>query len=100
MKIQNNFNAQDYLEANNQIFAEVFSSLSDVDKKHLNKFYHKIFNSKEYEYNDNFRICKIGDSKSEDAYNKAQKNGCCGFFDETMVLPSKTKIKIGFNYGH
>jgi hypothetical protein len=47
---------------------------------------------------DNFRISI--DGKNDKVYKEQIENGCCGFYDEEIVLNSGTKVKFGFNYGH
>lgn len=53
----------------------------------------------EYEYPDNFRFCLVGDDKQMKEYIRRGRDGCCGFYDEEVVIEGK-KYKIGFNYGH
>lgn len=47
---------------------------------------------------DNFRISV--DGKQDERYEQQRRNGCCGFFDDEIVLRSGKHVKIGFNYGH
>lgn len=65
-------------------------------------FIYKTINSlDDFEYQSDFRCCKVGDPKGEAAYKRTLSNGCCGFFDEIIEHPkTKIKYKIGFNYGH
>lgn len=54
----------------------------------------------DYDFADNFRIATVGNTEEEQAYEEAQADGCCGFFDTVFTLPDGTQFKWGFNYGH
>lgn len=47
---------------------------------------------------DNFRFSINGENA--DQYESVRSMGCCGFFDDTIVLKSGNTIKYGFNFGH
>jgi hypothetical protein len=47
---------------------------------------------------DNFRLSV--DGKNDENYNNAHSNGCCGFYDDEIILKSGTVVKFGFNFGH
>lgn len=47
---------------------------------------------------DNFRFSV--DGKQDELYELKRKSGCCGFFDDEIILKSGKHVKIGFNYGH
>jgi len=55
--------------------------------------------TRQYHYADNFRVAKVGDDAETELYNKARKNGCCGYHDEEYQIMFQT-FKIGCNYGH
>ncbi len=52
-----------------------------------------------YEYVDNVRVAWEEDPYEVQAYYRAQRSGCCGFYDETVVFQGLSFL-IGFNYGH
>ena len=52
-----------------------------------------------YYYSDNYRVALKDNLDEVKEYKRAQKKGCCGFFDEEYVINNKTYL-IGFNYGH
>lgn len=47
---------------------------------------------------DNFRISV--DGQNDENYNIIRNNGCCGFFDDKVILKSGIAVKFGFNFGH
>lgn len=54
---------------------------------------------------DNLRIADTRYPESVEAYETAQKHGCCGSVDKSFDYTApggieSTTIKIGFNYGH
>jgi hypothetical protein len=58
-------------------------------------------NSENFEYADNFRLAKVGDSKEEEQYFAIKEQGCCGFHDmEFGPSPCGAYYNYGFNYGH
>lgn len=58
-----------------------------------------ILDKNDYEYNNLYRICEVGDKEQEKEYDNIYKSGCCGFFEQLIKIDKKT-YKIGFNYGH
>ena len=52
-----------------------------------------------YEYMDNYRAARISDPEEMKAYHKAYEHGCCGSYDETVLIQGE-QFKLGFNYGH
>lgn len=48
---------------------------------------------------DNIRFSFIDDDEAMNKYGIAQDNGCCGFFDEEVIVNGKPAI-VGCNYGH
>ena len=56
--------------------------------------------TEEKECSDNFRIARLWDSDELEAYAKAQRKGCCGYFDAPFVGKDEMTYLIGFNYGH
>lgn len=55
----------------------------------------------EFEYVDNQRVMRVGDSGEESLYNEARARGCCGEYEtETGVSPGGHRYRWGFNYGH
>ena len=51
------------------------------------------------EYPDNLRVARSEDSWEKAAYEYARRSGCCGSFDEE-ILVGGVKFMIGCNYGH
>jgi hypothetical protein len=50
-------------------------------------------------YVDNERFAFLDDREAMRAYKKAQRSGCCGFFDEVISVGGRLAT-IGCNYGH
>lgn len=50
-------------------------------------------------YMDNYRFAYINDKWAMKKYNIQVNKGCCGFFDEEVIVSGK-KAKIGCNFGH
>ncbi len=50
-------------------------------------------------FNDNWRYCKVGHTPSEKLYREMHEKGCCGYYDDKVVINGDT-YKIGFNFGH
>ncbi len=48
---------------------------------------------------DNFRFAYKGDSKGMEVYNELIDQGCCGFFDQDIIVNGQPAV-IGCNYGH
>ena len=48
---------------------------------------------------DNYRLATEDNSEEVAKYNDRQNHGCCGFFDE-IVLINNVRTMIGCNYGH
>ena len=48
---------------------------------------------------DNKRIGYIDDVESMIDYETIRRNGCCGFFDEDVIIDDRV-AKFGCNYGH
>lgn len=48
---------------------------------------------------DNYRFAFEDDSAAQDRYNTAVNEGCCGFFDRTILVAGKS-ARIGCNFGH
>ena len=68
--------------------------------------YQKAQNAVEYEigrngleYVDNVRIAREGDEAAWKQYHRQIEQGCCGFFDTTVVIDG-VKWYIGCNHGH
>jgi len=55
--------------------------------------------SENYDYVDNFRVAKFGNTSQMRRYKRDRNNGCCGFYDKIVDGPGG-KYLIGFNYGH
>ena len=53
----------------------------------------------ELEYADNFRAYRVSDDFLREAFDEAERSGCCGFFQTHTVVDSEKWI-IGCNYGH
>jgi hypothetical protein len=53
---------------------------------------------------DNYRVALKGDALQEKDYEKRIDQGCCGFYDEEIVVRKllffKRTFLVGFNYGH
>ena len=55
----------------------------------------------DYECSDNFRCALVGDSSSEEAYERQAAEGCCGQVDVKLgPSPEGREYRYGFNYGH
>lgn len=78
---------------------EFEKNLSHKQRKEFKKI-RSIIDEDDYEYNDNERVCIIGDTKSENLYEQVAARGCCGFYDEEFELSDGIKIRYGFNFGH
>lgn len=48
---------------------------------------------------DNYRFAFQDDSVSVNKYMNAENAGCCGFFDEDIMVAGRL-AKIGCNFGH
>jgi hypothetical protein len=48
---------------------------------------------------DNLRSTFMDSKKGMETYKKARLKGCCGFFDDVVIIAGK-KAMIGCNYGH
>lgn len=48
---------------------------------------------------DNERLAYTDDPKSVETYNKLAGEGCCGYFDETVIIKGREAL-VGCNYGH
>jgi hypothetical protein len=48
---------------------------------------------------DNYRFAFLDDAKAMADYQDKKDNGCCGYFDEEVVVNGRKAI-IGCNYGH
>jgi hypothetical protein len=62
----------------------------------LNETY---YNSDGYDYADNLRIARVGNTEEVLRYEESKRNGCCGYFDREIAHPDGN-ILLGFNYGH
>lgn len=52
-----------------------------------------------FDYNDNYRVARVGNAAEEAIYETARDAGCCGSNNRVIELEG-VKIKFGFNYGH
>jgi hypothetical protein len=52
-----------------------------------------------FEYMDNERFAFTHDPEEMQEYNEKQSQGCCGFFDEKIMVDGRLAM-IGCNYGH
>ena len=48
---------------------------------------------------DNVRFAYRDNAESMERYKQLEKNGCCGFFDEDIIVNGKQAV-IGCNFGH
>lgn len=48
---------------------------------------------------DNIRFAFVDDAGQMRAYKEAQNKGCCGFFDEEVLVMGRV-AKVGCNFGH
>ena len=48
---------------------------------------------------DNFRLAFVESQEEMEVYDGIKDKGCCGFFDETVMINNK-RAMIGCNYGH
>ena len=48
---------------------------------------------------DNYRFAYVDDETAMFLYHEAQADGCCGGFDEKVLVNGKEAM-IGCNYGH
>lgn len=51
------------------------------------------------DYADNLRVARSEDSWEKAAYEYARRHGCCGCYDEEVLIGG-VKFMIGCNYGH
>ena len=54
----------------------------------------------DFEFRDNHRLARVGNTVEERAYEDAQADGCCGFVDVRLPCADGTTLLYGFNYGH
>jgi hypothetical protein len=57
-----------------------------------------------YEYlddpcTDNYRFAYLDDTKAVQDYEIQKEDGCCGFFDKSIIVGGR-EAYIGCNYGH
>jgi len=57
------------------------------------------YNNSNYENIDNLRVAKLSNTSEVNEYERAYKDGCCGFYDEIICVNRELWI-VGFNYGH
>lgn len=50
-------------------------------------------------YIDNIRFAFMDDDEAIAKYDEQQARGCCGFFDEEIIVANKPAT-VGCNYGH
>lgn len=73
--------------------------LSDSECKYMvNKISNAIRQTGDIVCCDNFRFSINGNN--DKSYEQIRSNGCCGFYDDIILLNNGTKVKFGFNYGH
>lgn len=48
---------------------------------------------------DNYRFAFLDNQKEIDEYEDVKGHGCCGFFDEEIIVNGRNAI-IGCNFGH
>ena len=48
---------------------------------------------------DNYRFAFVDDAAAMEEYDDQVQSGCCGFFDEDVIVDGK-KATIGCNFGH
>jgi hypothetical protein len=48
---------------------------------------------------DNMRFAFIDDEIAMNKYDAAKRNGCCGFFDEDVIVDGRPAM-VGCNFGH
>ena len=48
---------------------------------------------------DNYRFAFVADAAAMEEYDDQVQSGCCGFFDEDVIVDGK-KATIGCNFGH
>lgn len=86
-----------------QIYYESHQSKNSIDRLNKIERYFLVNKlnaiAKDFDFSDNFRIGKIGNSPSMRAYRREKQKGCCGFYDEKISFMFKDYV-IGFNYGH
>lgn len=58
-----------------------------------------ILDKEEADCIDNYRFALLSDKAAVTAYNEAEENGCCGYFDQFVFINGQP-AKIGCNYGH
>lgn len=52
-----------------------------------------------YDYIDNYRVAISGNQEQETRYKEIKSNGCCGFYDNKIMIEG-IEFLIGWNYGH
>ncbi len=70
-----------------QVPEAVWTALSDLVEEH------------DLECADNFRAYRVADNYSKDEYEQAEREGCCGSFEDTVNIDSEEWV-VGCNYGH
>lgn len=48
---------------------------------------------------DNMRFAFVDDARQMETYDAAKRNGCCGFFDEDVIVAGRPAM-VGCNFGH
>lgn len=67
---------------------------TDAELATLRAFYAES-ESDEYDYQDNYRMARVGNDEEVAEYERIRQRGCCGHFDEV-----RDGVMFGFNYGH
>jgi len=52
------------------------------------------------EYVDNYRAMRVRDDFLKSAYDKAEDDGCCGYFDRLIMDSNYDDWLVGCNHGH
>lgn len=79
------------------------SAFTDEDFRSVEEIVDNFFeenNLDELDYRDNFRYAFKDNPEQVAEYEKAEAQGCCGFYDVEITLPDGRILMFGFNYGH
>lgn len=77
-----------------------FNGITDVSvQKKLLELLEEVIDTEHLDYADNYRFAIKNSSESLAGYDKAQRSGCCGFFDQEVEINGMIYL-YGCNFGH
>lgn len=77
-------------------------SQNEIDEIYI-EFNSTYDNYDKFEYTNNLRIARAGNTDDVRQYKRQLKHGCCGQYDTMLIIETNNDIEIilfGFNYGH